>query len=241
MEDPVVYEQMEAFDDNGKYWLYDQKLDTLPGAAIVVNLQGKRFADEGEKSHRVHQAAMKQRRATVVMICDDEAFRPWWENVEYSHRTVQQKFEDVILSDKVGGVLYEADTIEELADMLAQDGPHKVAKYNLLRTIEEYNKAAEEGTTAQLDTPRELGKISPLATPPFHAFPMTISVYAPFGGIAIDTNAQVLDKNRQPIPGLYATSPAAGGIMREVYIGAIASAAVTGRWAGAAAAAEIKA
>lgn len=243
MTEPEYYEKCGYPEDGrgGKYWLYDNHLDFLADGSIYVNLEGKRFCDEGEEDYRPQQAIVRQTHATAIMIADDPVFQSWWESPTYTFRTIQEEFEDCILSDETKGSLFEADTIEELADKLIESKIFKIHKGNLLKTVAEYNAAVEAGVTADLEVPRELGNIAPIATPPFHAYPVTISVYAPFGGIAVDSNAQVLDKNLQPIPGLYAPFPAAGGFMRELYTGAVGCAGVTGRWAGRAAAREVAA
>lgn len=240
MTEPAYYEECGYPEDGkgGKYWLYDNHLDFLADGSICLNLEGKRFVDEGEEDYRPQQAIVRQTHATAIMIADDPTFQDWWTSPTYTFRTIQEEFEDRILSDETKGSLFEADTLEELADKLAESQIFKVHKANMLKTVAEYNAAAEAGTTAELEIPRALGNIVPLTTPPFHAYPVTISIYAPFGGLAVDENAQVLDKNMRPIPGLYAPFPASGGFMRELYTGAVGCAGVTGRWAGRAAAAE---
>ena len=234
MLDPEAYEACGYPEDGrgGKYWLYDNHLDFLADGSVYINLEGERFCDEGEEDYRPQQAIVRQTHATAIMVADDPTFQQWWNSDTYTYRKIREEFEDCILSEESGGALYEADSLEELADKLAESKIHKVAKANFLRTMAEYNEAAAAGTTAELRVPRELGNIVPLTTPPFHAYPVTISVYAPFGGIAVDINAQVLDKNNRPIPGLFAAFPAAGGFMRELYTGAVGCAGVTGRWAG---------
>lgn len=105
-----------------------------------------------------------------------------------------------------------------------------VHKGNLVKTIAEYNAAAEAGTGSDLFPPKTGdGRYVPIATPSFYAFPVQAAPYATFGGVAIDENAQVLDLNRKPIAGLYATVPCAGGVFYEFYTGTIASAGITGR------------
>jgi succinate dehydrogenase/fumarate reductase flavoprotein subunit len=77
-----------------------------------------------------------------------------------------------------------------------------------------------------------------LQTPPFYAWPFTAGVVYTMGGLAINTSAQVLDQQRIPIPGLYASPPCAGGVFRDYYAGSIGSAGVFGWIAGQHAAAK---
>lgn len=154
----------------------------------------------------------------------------------------ETKLLDIITSDEVGGAYFSTDTIEDLADQLNAAGPatYKVHKANLVKTIEEYNAAAETGTGDDLFPPKSGStNCTPIVEPPFYAVPMRAAIYANYGGVAIDTNAQVLDISRKPIPGLYATVPCAGGVFHEFYTGTIAGAGVTGRLAADAAAKAI--
>ncbi len=238
MCDPATYESLGYPEDGreGKYALYDSHLDFAAEGSIFINLNGDRFTDEGARHYRPQQAIARQKHATALMVMDDTVFQEYWNSATYTLRTIGEQFEECILIPEVGGVLYEADTVEDLADALIEGGVHAVNKAHFVKTIEEYNTAVEAGTTAELPVPRELGNIVALVTPPFYAFPMTTSIYAPFGGLAVNQDSAVLDKNLQPIPGLYATFPTSGGFMRELYTGAMAAAGVTGRWAGRAAA-----
>ena len=76
--------------------------------------------------------------------------------------------------------------------------------------------------------------------PPFHAVPIRNAIFAVYGGLAIDGQARVLGIANNPIPGLYARAPCAGGVMHEFYAGSIAHAGVTGPWAADAAAQAIQ-
>ncbi|HEV7384872.1 MAG TPA: FAD-binding protein, partial [Phenylobacterium sp.] len=60
-----------------------------------------------------------------------------------------------------------------------------------------------------------------------------------FGGLRIDPNAQVLDVDLAPIPGLYAAGEMVGGLFYENYPGGtgLMAGAVFGRLAGTSAAA----
>jgi tricarballylate dehydrogenase len=249
MADAVHYETLD-YNRDGKYWLFDTQIDILPSKCILVNLEGKRFVSEDDKAYKPAVAAIKQTRATTIMIVDATGWEEWIDQPGYSVRTHREQLDEVILTPEVGGVLYHADTIEELADSLASSGPHKTHRANLIKTIQEYNQACTDGTTGDLDIPRggqgdtvslQMGAAAPIVTSPFYAMPLRPAPYCCYGGIAVNTRSQILDKNLNPIPHLYASTPAAGGIMREIYTGGIGMAGVTGREAGKAAAEDLTA
>jgi hypothetical protein len=240
MEDPVSYEEYDYNADTyGKWWLYNTVIDQMDGRNIWVNCDGKRFVDENLPGLNSKHAVASQRHATAILICDSTVWEEWMATPAVSYiDTVGDQF-DIITSDAIGGKVFSADTIEELADKLNETGvaTYMVNKANLVATIDEYNAAAEAGDGEAIFPPRsDAQNFVALSTPPFYAFPMQAAPYANYGGVAIDENAQVLDLSRKPIPGLYATVPCAGGVLNEFYTGTIAAAGITGRIAGSSAA-----
>lgn len=236
MSDPQAYEEhgydMEPY---GKQWMFATCIVKLPSQGILVDVNGERVGNENTGNSALYNM-IKSTHGTGIAICDADGWDAWMEATSFTFENFGAQYEQVLASDEVGGIFYEADTIEELADALNASGiaNHQVCKPKLLATVEEYNAAAEAGTTDQLAIPHTDGV--PLAKAPFHAIPVTPAIFANFGGLAIDENAQVLDCTHQPISGLYATFPCAGSLMHEYYAGGIAHAGVTGLWAADAAA-----
>ena len=73
-----------------------------------------------------------------------------------------------------------------------------------------------------------------LGVPPFYAAKRLPTVHHTMGGLKINTEAQVLDKNDKPIPGFYAAGEVTGGIHGGNRLGgnAITDIDVFGRIAG---------
>lgn len=69
--------------------------------------------------------------------------------------------------------------------------------------------------------------------PPFHALEVKAAVTATQGGLAINHQAQVLDAQGAPVPGLLAAGADAGGLFGQGYAGGLAAAGVFGRAAAA--------
>lgn len=59
--------------------------------------------------------------------------------------------------------------------------------------------------------------VAPLATPPFYAVRVVPGELGTFAGIATNANAQVVDKDGEPIPGLYAAGNDAASVMGGTY------------------------
>jgi tricarballylate dehydrogenase len=77
-----------------------------------------------------------------------------------------------------------------------------------------------------------------LDTPPFEAYAVTCGITFSFGGLKINTEAQVLSSDGAPIPGLYAAGELVGGIFYFNYPGGtgLTNGAVFGKIAGTSAA-----
>jgi fumarate reductase flavoprotein subunit len=80
--------------------------------------------------------------------------------------------------------------------------------------VESYNKALESGTLQSLAPARRTDrhKAWPIGKPPFYAVPLCTGITNTMGGIAVNEDGAVLDRNDQPIAGLYAAGGATGGL-----------------------------
>lgn len=128
----------------------------------------------------------------------------------------------------------QADTIEELAEAIGLPVDHVV------ESIERYNQLCANGEDT--DYHKSLEYLKAVETAPFYAMyttPVMASMFT-LGGLKINVNAEVVDYDDQPIPGLYAAGRSSCGIFGE-YIGSgssIADCLTFGRIAGRNAAAR---
>jgi len=111
-------------------------------------------------------------------------------------------------------------------------------------TMEAHNRACPQSSagfdalrpdglsTTGLEPPRS-NWARPIVRPPFRAFPIISANCFTFGGLKVNTDAQVLDVDGKIIPGLYAAGETVG-IYHQVYVGAtsVLRGAVFGRLAG---------
>ena len=170
------------------YWKEDvlgAYLDDVAANGIIVNRDGHRFVDESLGPRIVGPIMTKTSIYKTGWIIIDHAI--------YSLPGVKPKVEDV---REFGGTIHTGETIEEVAKK-AGIGPR------LALTIREFNKAAGEEKTAELEVPRTT-KVNQISTGPFYAIPFVPGIVATYGGVLVDRNAQVLDLDKKPIPGLYA-------------------------------------
>ncbi len=188
---------------------------------ILVNVNGKRFLDEGEDLRtytyaRFGEAAIGQPDSAAFQIFDSK---------------VQHLLEDRYATSTP----VTADTPEELARTLEIPG--------LADTIKEFNAAVKDGA---FDPLRKDGKstagIQPaksnwaqrIDTPPLMAYPVTGGIAFTYGGIKVNSSAEVLDFEDKAIPGLYAVGEIVGGLFYYAYMGGagLVSGAVFGGAAG---------
>ena len=113
--------------------------------------------------------------------------------------------------------IYKADSLADLAKQLGMPAD------KLEATVAEFNKMVEAKKDPKFG--RKLFD-RPIVKPPFYATPRAPSIHHTMGGLQISTNAQVLDKNGKPIPGLYAAGEVTGGIHGSNRLGGNATADV---------------
>ena len=79
---------------------------------------------------------------------------------------------------------------------------------NLVATVERYNEMCEAGEDT--DFMKAKRYLDPIDDGPFQAWKMTYLFYCTLGGVRCNEKLQVLDTNRDPIPGLYAAGNTVG-------------------------------
>ncbi|MDR7554567.1 MAG: FAD-dependent tricarballylate dehydrogenase TcuA [Armatimonadota bacterium] len=208
------------------------RVDAIP-FGIVVNRLGHRFYDEGEqlwpKRYAIWGKLIAQQPDQIAfVVLDARAIR----------RFIPPLFPPIT-----------APSLVELAGQLeAQFGVDRQA---LVRTIEEFNRAAAHNTrivpdvldgacTRNLDPPKSNWAL-PVATPPFFAFPLRPGVTFTYMGVAVDAAARVLRQDGVPFHNLYAAGEImAGNILTRGYLAGIGMTigTVFGRIAGTHAAAH---
>jgi tricarballylate dehydrogenase len=130
------------------------------------------------------------------------------------------------------------DLVKQLDDVNPDAALAELKAYNAaVRTDIPFNPNVKDGRrTEGLAIPKS-NWANTLDTPPFEAYAVTCGITFTFGGLRINTDAQVLSTDGEPIPGLYAAGELVGGIFYFNYPGGtgLTNGAVFGRIAGASA------
>jgi tricarballylate dehydrogenase len=192
---------------------------------ISVNSDGRRFIDEGADWNTKMYVSMgfavsAQPYGKAYQLFDAE-----------TADLVDQRY------DPKAAVV--ADTLDELAERLGIDPA------GLKATVDAYNRSipveGPEFNPSALDGRRTVGLQPPktnwakaLVTPPFTAYEVVTGITFTFGGLRVNTDAQVLDMSGTPIPGLYAAGETTGGFFYYQYPAGsgLMCGALTGRAAG---------
>jgi fumarate reductase flavoprotein subunit len=85
----------------------------------------------------------------------------------------------------------------------------------LKATVDEYNAACNQRRDPLFA--KDPNYLMPLRTPPYYAIKWHVSILNTIGGIKINENTEVLDKDDNPIPGLYAAGVDSGGWESATY------------------------
>lgn len=125
------------------------------------------------------------------------------------------------------GYVLKADSLEELAKKMGGDVKAEI----LTASIDAYNRAYDEGRDA--DYGRAFSTMVPVRKAPFYAIEIGPTMYNTQGGAHRNCNAQIVDTNGEPIPGLFSAGEM-GSMFCDMYNGGgnLGECAIYGRIAG---------
>jgi len=198
--------------------------------SIIVNLDGERFLDEGADLRNYTYAKygrtiLEQSNQTAWQIFDAK---------------VQHLLRDEYRIRQITKV--SANTIEELAEILYHE--HGMNRDQFVRTVADFNAAVhsdipfdptiKDGRSTDGLAVKKSNWAMTLDKPPFEAYGVTCGITFTFGGLRITPNAEVLDEDLEPIPGLFAAGELVGGLFYHNYPGGtgLMNGSVFGRIAG---------
>ena len=192
---------------------------------ILVNQEGNRFTDEAPGTvdacyERVTRQIFSQTNGIAYVVLDARHMEI--PNYRLGLRTDQPPI--------------AAGSIRELADKIGVPVAvldETVAAYNRACRTGEYRPLVLDGLATQGLAPAKSNWAHPLDKPPYHAYPIISSNVFTFGGLKVDSQARVLNREGDAISGLYAAGEIIGSFYRN-YTGAtsVLKGAVFGRLAG---------
>ena len=186
---------------------------------VILDVDGQRFVDEGEDA-RAHTYAKFGRRI--------------FERPKHLAYIVLDAPKQELARATGPTDPFRADS---LAALFAQ---FEIDTESALETVSAYNEACEpktfdpnrlDGNAATDVNPPKSNWAIPLSEPPFFAYPVTGGITFAFGGVAINTSAEVLNRYDAIVPGLFGAGNSTGGLFYDNYPGGTGqtNAAVFGR------------
>jgi len=198
---------------------------------IYINAEGRRFVDEGADFRNYTYAKYGR-----VILSQPGQFA--WQVFDAK---VKSQLRDEYRIKQVTKVT--ANTLEELVkkldDVDADAALKEIKAYNAaVRTDIPFNPNIKDGRRTEGLAINKSNWANTVDTPPFEAYAVTCGITFTFGGLRINTDAQVISTDGEPIPGLYAAGELVGGIFYFNYPGGtgLTNGAVFGKIAGASAA-----
>lgn len=187
------------------------RMDAIPRQPwLAVNHNGERYANEDLPFAYISNQVRQQVGLTRWTIFDAK----WEEEAPRFHQSAckalkfhHRKNEFDQLVEK--GVIVKADTLEELAEKA------HLPIENLKKTVERYNELTRKGVDE--DFGKDKVYMTTVEKAPFYAGHIGTSLLVTLGGLTINPQMQVLDKERKVIPGLYAAGNASGSFFATDY------------------------
>lgn len=181
----------------------------LAGSAILVNKEGKRFVEELDRRDVISFAITKQTGGVGYLFWDQA-------QLDKTEVAIHRKGEYEALLRR--GILVKADTIDDAAKHFGIDAKE------LKSTVEKYNEYAKNGKDLEFN---KRGGLVAFTEGPYYILKNTPAIHHTMGGLVIDTKGRVLDKNGNPIEGLFAAGEVTGDIHGKNRLGSNAITDIT--------------
>lgn len=181
----------------------------LVGGAIIVNKEGKRFVEELGTRREISMGIKAQTDSVAYQIWDEDSMQK--SKILPTHEI---EYKNLIEGKK----LCKVNSIEEMAEFFGID------KENLKETIKQFNEDSEKGKDTLFNLRRLGFKVEKA---PFYCLKAVPAVHHTMGGLKINKNAQVLNKNGEVIKGLYSAGETTGGIHGKNRLGSVSIADIT--------------
>ncbi len=195
-------------------------------ANIWVNRKGRRFIDEMGiyNYYEVINALLRQPDAICYALFDARQVRRITErgltNVASGFRfgdlqrsPLPEGLDKVLESKADGKFMKMGPTWAAIAEWIG------VSTETLEKTVTEYNAGCEKGYDPVFGKDRQF--LQPIIEPPFYAIRCVSTYLNTLGGIKVNEHMEALDKDHNPIPGLYAAGVDTGGWTPDTYCAAL--------------------
>ena len=194
---------------------------------IYLNAEGRRFVDEGADFRNYTYAKYGR-----VILSQPGQFA--WQVFDAKVKAqLRDEYKIKQVTRRVGNTLEEL--VGKLEDTNQAAALEEIKRYNAAVQADiPFNPNIKDGRCTKNLQINKSNWANTLDTPPFEAYAVTCGITFSFGGLKINSQAQVISSDGAPIPGLYAAGELVGGIFWFNYPGGtgLTNGAVFGRIAG---------
>lgn len=190
---------------------------------LKVDLNGSRFTNESGCYDHILHTAFNLPGQTYAMVWDANYIEDMkrfdthgcsrmFDHVNGAESVWPLEFNEAVFMSQYReqGYVVKADTIEELAEKLG------LPVENFKKTVERYNELYDKQQDE--DFGKEAFRLSAMRTAPFEGIRMSGGYFiCTLDGIRIDTNMNAVDKEGNPIEGLYVAGDCSGGYFDTSY------------------------
>ena len=174
---------------------------------VLVNKKGQRFTDEGPGAdHRIYDGVcheiQDQPQGKAFLIMDDRI-----NDIEEYARS--------IFTDQPPVEAQSFDEIAEQFDLPVDSLKKTMADYNAACRDGSFEPTHEDGLATDGVVPPKSNWARPVDRPPFLCYPLISAPILTFGGVKVNTKAQVVNTDGEVIPGLYAAGEVIGLYYRQ--------------------------
>ena len=184
---------------------------------LWVNKMGERFVPEDciGNTATMGNCILNQPGRTCFTIMDSDTLKYYKRRgVDFpgvQGEEVFDHFDEAAAAAKEEGYKYyfEADTIEELCEKTG------IKLEGLKETLEQYNADCDLGRDTVFN--KDYHFLRPVRKGPFYALQSFIGAYGTLGGVKVDWKFRCIDKDWEPIPGLYSVGTDCCDIYGDTY------------------------
>ncbi|MGN0466331.1 MAG: FAD-dependent oxidoreductase [Lachnospiraceae bacterium] len=214
-KEPCIMELMYQLPDNMNHFILD---GAFRQPCLWVNRNGYRFMPEDQIANTTFtgNAIAAQPGKVAYAIFDSKMLKKYKKKgpdiVSHVHpHDLFDHFDEQWNRDLEAGYepIAQADTIEELAEMIGIDVE------GLVEQVQEYNDMCDLGYDEIFEKDRAY--MQPIEKAPFYVCRQNVGAYGSLGGVKINHKTQVLTQDAKVIPGLYCAGTDACNIFGDSY------------------------
>ena len=171
-----------------------------------MNQDGKRVVNEKASNHDILNVLQQQKNQTLYLVMDSASFAVWKTKLKNAGLTEETIDQYVANNGSTEPIFTSGKTLEEAAKAAKIDGKA------LQETVDKFNGYVAAGVDEDFQRNPDYLK-TPIGDGPYYIVEQKARYASTMGGLDVNSNLQVMNKDGKPIEGLYAAGEIIGGVM----------------------------